>query len=87
MLTEEQLNYLKKEEVSKFPKYSIQILNQNKKKYLIINLSKFSQTITKLDFLNILVEFKKLKWNFIGSLYPYVYFQKKENIFKRLVKK
>ena len=88
-LTKEQYNYLKHETIEKFPNNSIKIVKEKNIKYLVINLTKFYNTnnITNIDFLNILIEYKKLKWKFLGSLFPYIYFYKKENLFNRLKNK
>lgn len=88
-LTKEQYNYLKKETIEKFPTNSIKIIRKNNKKYLIINLNKFYNTnsITNIDFLNILIDYEKLKWKFLGSLYPYIYFYKNETWFNKIKNK
>lgn len=88
-LTKEQYNYLKKETIEKFPTNSIKIIKENNKKYLIINLNKFYNTnsITNIDFLNILIDYEKLKWKFLGSLYPYIYFYKNETLFNKIKNK
>ena len=89
ILRSEQYKYLKKEKLEKFPNNSIKIIKENNKKYLILNINKFYKTnnTTNIDFLHILIEFKKLKWTFLGSLYPYIYFYKKETLFNKIKNK
>jgi hypothetical protein len=82
-LSKEQCKYLKKDNITKFPNKSIKLITENKKKYLIVNLYKMNgnNNCTQIDFLDVLIDFKKAGWNFLGSMYPYIYFYKNKNIF------